>query len=452
MDNAAAMESDEAMARRMQDEMYGGGGGGGAQSDLDDGIVGRQLRGQGSDEAMARSMQDRAYEETHGVRAPIAAREDVLVGGDDDFARFPRRGQPGHFDPTQYVGNIMQRGREAQPMQFTPFQDGPNVTRAAANGQRETVPARGANALNELFKPPLDLLTAGAWETVRATANERKRWVLANVQDVANFQSSQLNRDTWKNEAVQEVIRQNFVMWQVNNDTDDGRAFMDRYKVTDCPAILFIDPRTGRAVKQTTGFVEPIDMLDRLVSFISEYDFSKPIVVPFARQNKIMRGENDASVAVASASRASADLTEEQMLEQAIAASLDAATGTTTASAAGPSKQAAVDVDCDAIDVEDEVEAVDAPMADEPLPAIRDEPDASASGTTRLQLRMPDGSRVVRRFLLTDSLQTVHDFAAATSGSRNISLVLVNKPIGDLEQTIEAAGAANSALMVRSSE
>ena len=36
-----------------------------------------------------------------------------------------------------------------------------------------------------------------------------------NVQDVREFSCQQLNRDVWSNEAVRNIIRERFVLWQV---------------------------------------------------------------------------------------------------------------------------------------------------------------------------------------------------------------------------------------------
>eukprot|EP00955_Chlamydomonas_euryale_P099140 365198-Chlamydomonas_euryale.AAC.1 len=88
------------------------------------------------------------------------------------------------------------------------------------------------------------------------------------------------------------------------------------------------------------------------------------------------------------------------------------------------------------------------------LPA---EPDASASGACRVALRLPDGARVQRRFLASDALQAVHDFAVvqmgAAAGGRPFELSGTAPgapPLpSDAAQTLEAAGVANAMLAVK---
>lgn len=52
---------------------------------------------------------------------------------------------------------------------------------------------------------------------VRAEAQLRGHWLLVNVQDDLEFACQTLNRDVWSNSSVKELLRSNFVFWQVRN-------------------------------------------------------------------------------------------------------------------------------------------------------------------------------------------------------------------------------------------
>lgn len=56
---------------------------------------------------------------------------------------------------------------------------------------------------------------------------------------------------------------------------------------------------------------------------------------------------------------------------------------------------------------------------------VPDEPAAGAEGSVTLQLRMPDGSKVTRRFLITNRIEDIFNFVrkqAKKSSSSKVSL------------------------------
>ena len=69
--------------------------------------------------------------------------------------------------------------------------------------------------LEELFKPPIDIMYKGDWQSARDAATAAKKWLLVNIQDAGEFQCQTLNRDVWSNEAVKTIIREHFLFWQV---------------------------------------------------------------------------------------------------------------------------------------------------------------------------------------------------------------------------------------------
>lgn len=69
--------------------------------------------------------------------------------------------------------------------------------------------------LADLFSPPVNLLFTEGWDLAKLFALDSKKWLLVNIQETSEFASQMLNRDTWKNSKVQDLIRNAFVFWQV---------------------------------------------------------------------------------------------------------------------------------------------------------------------------------------------------------------------------------------------
>lgn len=49
-------------------------------------------------------------------------------------------------------------------------------------------------------------------------AKDTKRWLLVNIQRDAEFSSHALNRDVWRDELVDNLIREGFIFWQQVSD------------------------------------------------------------------------------------------------------------------------------------------------------------------------------------------------------------------------------------------
>ena len=52
------------------------------------------------------------------------------------------------------------------------------------------------------------------WQA-RDSGTAQNRWLLVNVQNVQEFACQVLNRDVWSNASVREMVKQSFVLWQV---------------------------------------------------------------------------------------------------------------------------------------------------------------------------------------------------------------------------------------------
>jgi len=69
--------------------------------------------------------------------------------------------------------------------------------------------------LSDMFAPPTHLIhKAGGFQGARVMAKDSKRWLLVNIQRDSEFASHALNRDVWRDELVENLIREGFIFWQ----------------------------------------------------------------------------------------------------------------------------------------------------------------------------------------------------------------------------------------------
>ena len=73
------------------------------------------------------------------------------------------------------------------------------------------------NTLSTMFAPPSSLLHTGGggFMGARNDAKESKRWLLVNLQDEHDFACHALNRDVWRDELVENLVREGFVFIQI---------------------------------------------------------------------------------------------------------------------------------------------------------------------------------------------------------------------------------------------
>lgn len=69
--------------------------------------------------------------------------------------------------------------------------------------------------LADMFAPPDHLICKeGGFEGARTMAKDSKRWLLVNIQSESEFASHALNRDVWRDELVENLVREGFIFWQ----------------------------------------------------------------------------------------------------------------------------------------------------------------------------------------------------------------------------------------------
>lgn len=320
-----------------------------------------------------------------------------------------------------------------------------------------------------MYRPPFEIISHLPFNEARDEAKEEEKWILVNVQESSYFQSQELNRDIWKDKAVMDTIKANFLFLQMDRSGRDGRDYVRLYIQQAAhpgltsedgiiqqsfPHIGIIDPRTGEQVKVWTSMPKnAAEFLHQLHEFLDRYSLRADAKNPVART---ARPKVDVE-----------HMTEEQMLEMALQASLS-----------GPSSGTPPEQDpdhltrgTDLMDVEKEPEVKEKePVEETPFQKIsshnhHSEPPPGPE-STRIQFKLHDGSRVVRRFLLKDTVERLFEYVkadllpeqAAKKGDdsdvgKEFELVTMGKRLIDLlDETVEGAGLKMATIMVETVE
>lgn len=309
------------------------------------------------------------------------------------------------------------------------------------------------------------------WDEARAVGKEEKRWILANIQDMSNFQCQALNRDIWKDEAIKQLVHENFIFLQYNKEDISAESYIQYYMPggqhenhDNYPHIGIIDPRTGEQVKVWSGLPFPSapEFHAQLAEFLDRYslDLSKKNPVQRTKPQRVVKDVGR--------------MTEDEMLEMALRNSLtttgaagDSNGGSGSGSGSRPSmqdpdeltgspaptgnadeiKSKAVAVD---VDVSPEAAAFARIAADRP----HEEPANNPTTTTRIQFRHAAG-RVIRRFAADDRVERIYEWlkAAPLEGREGQEFELKMMPqaydlIGDLDKTVEEAGLKQATVII----
>jgi hypothetical protein len=209
-----------------------------------------------------------------------------------------------------------------------------------------------------------------------------------------------------------------FILFIVQFDTtSEGRTYIERYQVHDFPHLAIIDPRTGRLLWRKEGWTQqnPVtatSFAELAMDFCSRNSFDRPPQAPRPGGASVARP----------AKRSVTEMTEEEQLQEAMRASMEGSMGGGASSEDNEVCQSSGEEIGNEVVVIDDVspstkEEKSLSFNDELLAfTIPDEP----SDGYRIQLRMPDGKRLVRKFAATDSVRTVYALIAVRKRSENL--------------------------------
>ncbi|KAL6716284.1 UBX domain protein Ubx2 [Lecanora helva] len=451
--SAGALDDDEAMARRLQEEFYGAAGRSSSNGNLNSEVV-----------------------DEYRYRAPLGRTTETLVGpGSFDPSNaeemraavsqqmMARRQHPRHRERhgvfNQAPAPSIWHDEEGRP---TGHQDQSFAAPGGASGASSK-----ANLLAEMYRPPFELISRLSWDQARQHGRDGEKWILVNIQDSSIFDCQILNRDLWKNPGIIETVRENFIFMQYSKDDPKANQyiqyyFQDKESPDAYPHIAIVDPRTGEKVKVWSGPPVPkaMDFLMQLHEFLDRYSLKATAKNPVARRKPEAKPETQV-----------ATMTEEQMMEMALQASLsgreegkrahDPDDLTRSVGSIGGRKGKAKETEgSPGIGGVSEV-PVDTNGSLAPTASLFDsitgssphsEPTAGAENVTRIQFRHPNG-RVVRRFSLTDPVRRIFEWLKASplEGKQGVEFELIfmgKNLIEVLDDTIEQAGLKNGTVMV----
>lgn len=131
----------------------------------------------------------------------------------------------------------------------------------------------GNDSFGQLFSPPQEIICPLSFDEARKKAKQENKYLLVNIQN-SEFDSMKLNRDIWKNETVQEIIKDFFIFWLRHEQDQDAVVFMHTYKVSTLPYICVLCKRTGRQLKiwNFKQFEDCVCAQSQLYEFIETMD------------------------------------------------------------------------------------------------------------------------------------------------------------------------------------
>ncbi|KAK5942931.1 UBX domain protein Ubx2 [Knufia obscura] len=425
----AGAEDDEAMARRLQDEMYGAGG-----------------------------------DDENNIRAPIARQTETLVGpGADDYYGGGTLNEAIEQRMASFQSRRGRGGRapgifNQQPVATSHIWDenGPDRrSLAQSTGGASETNARSQH-LARLFAPNWELMFNGTWEDARDEGKAEKKWLLVNIQNEKVFDCQVLNRDVWKNEGIIETVRENFVFLQYSKDDPRGDQYCQYYfqqsEIEDeYPHVAIVDPRTGEQVKLwSRKMPSAAEFLMQLHEFLDRYSLESKAKNPVAKRKSEAKKEKPVEL-----------LSEEEQMEKAIQASMGGGAAVSSDESLKVPVEDPDDLtrsvgdlkgkDVDMEEAPTNGSATKSPFASIPSDRPHEEP-AQGPNVTRIQLRHPEG-RIVRRFELADPVQRIYEYlkASPVDGKQGVEFELVamgKNLMESREQTIEEAGLKNGTVMV----
>lgn len=254
------------------------------------------------------------------------------------------------------------------------------------------------NKLAAIFKAPTDLTFNGSFEEAADEASARSIWILVNIQDDAEFRSHQLNRDVWGKNVIKGFVRESFIFWQQDKNSEHGSWFRSFYDVKECPFVAVFNPRTRLKVHEFKN----LDDLLRNNTFLESMQ-------NFAENNELTARSTKRQKVEPTRSLLTSSLNESNALERAIQESLKSQkeeleisdSHSSTNKSPSPSvsrkrlRKYMENKSCQ--DVRDEES--DAKISPEPR---------EGSSSTMLQIRFPSqfgGKKICRRFLRTTTVK-----------------------------------------------
>lgn len=306
------------------------------------------------------------------------------------------------------------------------------------------------SSLSDMFAPPLDLIhLTGGFQGARISAKKSLKWLLVNIQKDSEFSSYALNRDVWRDKFVEDIIRESYIFWQSMDSSYDGRTYVQHYKVEAFPHVSIIDPRTGMLMWKKEGWTQTSPMTQSMFAeiatdFCSRYSLDKPPVLPHNLNQDTTQcflNDNDLMATI----KPIGDMTEEQQPQYPVRKGIDSENinkkklvkeSNNKIKIISPDPGVILSrskfIPCSPSVFEHDISSIN--VGSEPT---------GLDGVAKILIRMPNGQRLVRRFMENDIVKNIYAFVAQTfltlKSGKSFELKIGFPPrnlISDVENTI----------------
>ncbi|KAG5189918.1 hypothetical protein JKP88DRAFT_352950 [Tribonema minus] len=280
---------------------------------------------------------------------------------------------------------------------------------------------RHSRKLADMYAPPLGIMFEGPFQEARAEAKAQGKMLLVNIQDDTEFACHMLNRDTWKDETVQEMVTCTCTFWQMLRTAPEGQVFCDRYKAQQFPYVAILDPRTAGPIwkwtkKKADSFLDAQTMLEALSDVGARFQASGAAAVKPMRSASITAGSGGGGAAAAAG--ADTGIEEERMLARALAESLAESGGGSSGGGGGGGSGAESVASAELLETEGEGQEDDEEeneLLSIELPPPPTDPEEVRAGV-KLRLKLANGQSRVRVFRASDPVKVLFRYAAEEFG------------------------------------
>ncbi|XP_037563720.1 UBX domain-containing protein 7-like [Dermacentor silvarum] len=359
------------------------------------------------------------------VRPPIPPVREVLVDGP-----FPY-GYPA--------------ARRATYSVFDRFRDFQAETRLQEEkllqGDTDSPSYKKRKTLEDLFRPPLDLMHRGSFESAREVGRTKNRWLMVNVQNVQEFACQVLNRDVWSNSTIKSIISEHFVFWQVYQDSEEGQRYVLFYKVVDYPYVAILDPRTGEKVLSWNQ-VDAVKFCDAVTEFLAEHPTPDGSAVnpptkkvkPTVKKESIVEEDEESQMraAIEASLRESSARTHESASDDD-QSDLETFDSDTEAGPAHASNHSRMQVDSPPPTRDDKTKG-ETSTAKSDVDEWKRFLGSESDEKSEVMIRFPDGSRKVMSFPCTSKLKALILYASSNGFGEETHELVTNFPRRNLSE------------------
>ncbi|KAJ3155329.1 hypothetical protein HDU86_004420 [Geranomyces michiganensis] len=401
-----------------------------------------------------------------GVRAPIAPKREALFAPDDVDMYHPAqrhapplRGHTGHLPPPQIHHHVSSLSSDPNSRLAVMFAPPTVIMYQAHNMQKVCFHLESARWCDDKKgRPTFNALT----KKVREEGKSAKKWIMLTLNEPSEFASQVLNRDLWRDEsefglwelgkkainlhsglilrsrkpAVQALIKENFVFVYWGTQSPQAREHKTLYPVESYPYFCIIDPITGERMRTWHRTIKPQEFLEEVHDFLNVHSLYQTSSAPAPKKKKTSKAKTVT------------EMTEDEQLALALAASVQE-------SSSSP-QPIVIDADDDIVEVDQmdedtpEPEIQPAKASDAIVGRLNEEP--TGPDATRIQFRMPDGTRKVRRFNKSDTVRVLFEYIRADvpeAKDKPFELMNFREPLlGRLSERIDEAKLAGASISV----